>query len=121
MFSTLWIFYMFNILYADVLNLMGHAQVESSEELAAVLSPEMLLTGAFIIETSMVMIFLSRILKHSINRWANIGVSIFQALVLCGALFTGTPTIYYMFFVIVELVTLLYIIWYAWTWSQTVE
>jgi hypothetical protein len=123
--STLWIFYIFNILYADVLSLMGatfsgydSSTAEDAELISTMVSPEMLLGVAIYLELGMVMIVLSRLLKYGINRWTNIVVAILQTLGLLASLFVGTPAIYYIFFVIVEVITLLFIIWYAWTWAE---
>ncbi|PAJ72407.1 hypothetical protein CJF42_21470, partial [Pseudoalteromonas sp. NBT06-2] len=77
--STIWIFYLFNILYADVLNMMGTVTTNSAngvELIEALLSPEMLLGAAIFLETAMVMIILSRLLKYRINRWANIIIGV---------------------------------------------
>lgn len=120
--STLWIFYAINILYADVLNLMGEASPtseEASELVNELISPEMLLGTAFFLELAMVMIVLSRLLKYSINRWMNIVIASLHALGLLASLFVGTPAIYYMFFVGVELIALLSIIRYSWTWTPS--
>ena len=119
--STLWIFYLCNILYADVLSLLGNVSTGSSKELdtellETLIAPEMLLAAAILLETAMVMIVLSRILKNGINRWANIVVGVLQIFALCTSLTVGSPTIYYIFFVTVEIATLLFIVWYAWTW-----
>ncbi len=58
--STIWIFYLFNILYADVLNLMGEVSLpEGAELVETLLSHEMLLIAAVFLETAMVMIILS--------------------------------------------------------------
>lgn len=123
--STLWVFFMLNILYADVLSLMeatfsGYesSTAENAELISTIVSPEMLLLIGIILELGMVMIVLSRVLKHAVNRWANIVIAILQILVLLATLFVGTPAIYYIFFVIVEVITLLFIVWYAWTWAE---
>jgi hypothetical protein len=120
--STLWIFFVINILYADVLNILGEASPgdeKGSEIVNTLLSPELLLGTAVFLELAMVMIVLSRLLKYSINRWVNIIIASIHALGLLASLFVGTPAIYYVFFVIVELITLLFIIWYSWTWTQS--
>lgn len=52
--STLWIFYVLNILYADVLNLMSEAVATTSEAeelINTLLSPEMLLSTAIFFRT----------------------------------------------------------------------
>lgn len=119
--STLWVFYVLNILYADVLNLMGEAgatTAEGAELIDTLLSPEMLLGAAIFLEMAMVMIVLSRLLKYRINRWANIIIATMHTLGVLASVFVGTPTIFYIFFVIVEVITLLFIVWYAWSWKQ---
>lgn len=128
--STLWVFYILNILYADVITLMqanfsnygsstkALKTVEDAELVSTIASPEMLLASAIFLELGMVMIVLSRLLKYGINRWANIVIAILHTLGLLASLLVGSPTIYYIFFVIVEVITLLFIVWYAWTWPK---
>lgn len=118
--STLWIFYLFNILYADVLNLMeGKApSADAAVLIENILSPVMLLGVAIFLETAMVMIVLSRMLKYGANRWINIAVALLHTLGLVASLFVGTPTIFYIFFVAIEIPTLLFIVRYAWTWPE---
>jgi hypothetical protein len=125
--STLWIFFILNILYADVIGLMENiitdvdiSNAKNGELVQSILSPVMLLVISIILELGMVMIILSRILKHAVNRWANVVIAIIQALVLIASLFVGTPKMYYIFFATVELTTLLFIVWYAWTWPLPV-
>ena len=122
MLSTLWIFFIVNILYADVIGLVkatfsGYesSSADNAELISTIVSPQMLLGISVILELGMVMIVLSRVLKQGLNRWANIVIAIIQALVLIGSLFVGTPKMYYIFFATVELTTLLFIVWYAWT------
>ena len=118
--STIWIFYLFNILYADILNIMGGKapSADEAELIETLISPEMLLGTAFFIETAMVMIILSRVLKYGINRWLNIVVALLHTLGVVASVFVGTPTIFYIFFVVVEVSALLFIVWYAWTWAK---
>ncbi len=129
--STLWVFYILNILYADVITLMGEVfanygsattaatTTEDVELINTILSPEMLLGVAIFLEMGMVMIVLSRLLKYGINRWANIIIATLHTLGLLASLLVGTPTTYYIFFVIVEVITLLFIVWYAWKWAES--
>jgi len=120
-FSTVWIFYIFNILYADVLSLIGGidpSKVENPELVNILISNVMLLYAAIFLELAMAMIVFSRFLTYRINRWANIIIAIIHILGLIASLFVGTPTIYYIFFVSVEIPALLFIVWYAWTWTE---
>jgi len=123
--STLWVFFIVNIIYADIISLMkvtytGYdvTTAENFELVKTILSPAMLLLIGIILELGMVMIVLSRVLKYAVNRWANIIIAVIQALVLTASLFVGSPDMYYIFFAIVELTTLLFIVWYAWTWPK---
>lgn len=123
--STLWVLFILNIIYADVFSLIDVtfsgtdvSAAENGELISSIVTPGMLLLIAIILESGMLMIVLSRLLKRAINRWANIVIAIIQALVLIASLFVGTPKIYYVFFATVELTTLLFIVWYAWSWVE---
>src|SRR6056297_118672 len=123
--STLWVFFLVNIIYADIISVMevtftGYdvTTAENFELVQQILSPAMLLLVAIILELGMIMIVLSRVLKRAVNRWANIIIAIIQALVLSASLFVGSPDMYYIFFATVEYTTLLFIVWYAWTWTE---
>jgi len=123
--STLWVFFLVNIIYADIISVMkvtytGYdvTAAENFELVQQILSPAMLLLVAIILELGMIMIVLSRVLKRAVNRWANIIIAIIQALVLSASLFVGSPDMYYIFFATVEYTTLLFIVWYAWTWTE---
>ena len=121
--STLWIFVALNYLYADILTLfadVGPTEPEEVELVNALLSPEMLLVVAVYLETAMVMVILSRVLKYAVNRWANIVIAVVQSLGVTASLFVMTPPLgFYIFFVAVEVIALLFIVWYAWTWKDS--
>src|ERR1700745_3170052 len=78
--STLWIFAMFNYLYADVFTLFFNPvlQKEVTKELQSGYIGGMQITQGFVLvfavlmETAMAMVVLSRILNYAANRWANI-------------------------------------------------
>lgn len=123
--STAWIFIVLNYLYADVLTLMqvtfsGYdtSTADNAELVSTMVSPEMLLGVAIFLEMAMVMAVFSRVLTYGINRWANIIVAIIHILGGLASFLVGPPTIYYIFFVAVEVSTLLFIVWYAWTWAK---
>lgn len=122
MLSTLWIFVTLNYLYADVLTLfadVGPTAPEEVELVSALSTPEMLLVAAIYLEMAMVMIVLSRLLKYGMNRWANIIIAPLHILGVLASLFVMTPPIFYPFFVAVEVVTLLFIVRYAWSWKDS--
>ncbi len=114
--STLWIFAALNYIYADVFGLffLPGAQKETTSTTAGAA-----LGFAVLMETSIVMVLLSRVLKRGANRWANIIAGAINTLSVIATLFGSTPPApYYMFFATVEIACTLFIIWYAWTWPK---
>jgi hypothetical protein len=120
-FQTLWIFVMFNYLYADVLGL--HDPVVLKEILTGQvggleLNQGFLLGAALLMETAIAMVLLSRILKYGANRWANMVVGVIHTAAVLSSMFVGTPSLYYMFFGTIEIVCTSLIVWFAWKWRQ---
>jgi hypothetical protein len=111
--STLWVFMLFNYLYCDVLT--GFDPTVPRD-----LSRDALLAASFLMEIPIAMVLLSRILKYRPNRWANAIVGAFLVLVQVSTLFIGTPTLYYVFFSVIEIACLLFIVWTAWRWTEPV-
>jgi hypothetical protein len=61
------------------------------------------------------MVLLARILQYRVNRWANMAAGVFTILVV----FSNVPTDFDdIFFAIVEVVSLLLIVWFAWKWPK---
>ncbi len=116
--STLWIVIMFNMLFADVLTLFisknlqelldGSTPVKITEELMFVI--------ALIIEIPIIMIFLSRVLKHKTNRMVNIIASIITIIFVTAG---GSLALHYIFFASVEVVCALLIIKYSLKWKKS--
>ena len=73
---------------------------------------------AVIMETSMLMVLLSRVLPGVWNRWANIGAAVLHIGILSWSLTGGGVTSFYAFFVTIEIATLLFVIGYAWSWRK---
>jgi hypothetical protein len=121
--STLWIFAMFNYLYADVMGAMDPEKMKQliTGTVGSVQMTEGFLVGAAILmETAIAMVLLSRVLKYRANRWANIIAGIIHTAAVSLSLFaTGImPTLYYMFFAAIEIPCTLFIVWYAWGWPN---
>lgn len=118
--STLWIFVMFNYLYCDVLGLMDPVllnQILTGNIGFVEITEEFLLGAAILMEIPIAMVLLSRILNYKANRLANIIAGSIKTIVMIFTMFLGAgPTMYYMFFGIIEIVTTLLIVWYAWKW-----
>ncbi len=116
--STLWIVVMINMLKADILSLYVHG---SADELARTSAstgtpiPQLMLGGAIMMEMSIAMIILSRVLKYGVNRPVNIIVSIITIAFIVGG---GVSYPHYIFIATVEAICLLLIIGFAWKWRN---
>ena len=114
--STLWIVVMINMLKADILSLYIPGAAEEVAKTAGETPIAILmLGGAIMMEISIVMIILSRVLKFRVNRWANIITSLITIAFVWGGASTDP---HYIFIAAVETICLLLIIWNAWRWSE---
>jgi hypothetical protein len=116
--STLWIVVMINMLKADILSLYIPGAAEEVAKTAASTGapiPQLMLGGAIMMEIAIVMIILSRVLQYSVNRWANIIVSLVTVVFVVGG---GVSYPHYLFIATVEVICLLLIIWKAWNWRM---
>ncbi len=120
--STLWIFVMFNYLYCDVVGLMDPTllkQFMTGNVGGMQITHGFLLGASILMEIPMAMIVLSRVLKYKSNRWANLIAGIIMTAVQISSLFVGSsPTMYYIFFSIIEISCTAFIVWYAWQWPK---
>jgi len=120
--STLWIFAMFNYLYCDLMSLMDPEllrQYMTGNAGGIPITPGFLLAAAVLMEIPIAMILLSSVLNYPANRWANIIAGFIMTVVQLSTLFFGSaPTIYYIFFSILEIACTAFVIWYAWTWRN---
>jgi Family of unknown function (DUF6326) len=117
---ALWVFVMFNYLYADVLGLMDASllkQLLSGHVDSLAITPGLLLAGAVLMEIPIAMTVLSRILPYRANRWANIAAGVIKTVAVAGTLRVGTIAIYYAFFATIEIACTLYIVVVAWRWK----
>jgi len=118
LFSTLWIFVLLNIIFRDI---HEFATAEAIQEILTgvingrQITEELIFIGAFIVEIPIIMVLLSRVLKYSVNRWANIIAGVITFVVVVTGALTDLDDV---FFVIVESVALIAIIWYAWKWPK---
>ncbi len=116
--STLWIFILLNIIFRDI---HEFATAEAIQEILTgvingrQITEQLIFIGAFIVEIPIIMVLLSRVLTYSLNRWANIIAGAVTFVVVVTGAITDLDD---LFFVIVESIALLFIIWYAWKWPQ---
>ncbi|MEO1288993.1 MAG: DUF6326 family protein [Chloroflexota bacterium] len=110
--STLWIFVLLNMLFRDIHQL---AHPGFLEEAMVGVSEELLLFAGIVLEVQIAMVVLSRILPYQYNRWANIIVGI----VFIGVMVSfGVTDLDDMWFLAVEILALLSVVWIAWRWRE---
>ena len=114
--STLWIVVMINMLKADILSLyIPGAMGEMAEFAGETPITQLMLGGAIMMEISIVMILLSRVLAYRVNRWANIIAAVITIVFVVGG---GSTYPHYMFIAAIEIICMLLIIWFAWKWTE---
>ncbi len=122
--STIWIFVVLNYLYCDVLSLMDAEllkQYLSGSVGSVEITQGFLLAAGILMEISISMVLLSRVLKYRANRRANIIAGTITTVVQIATLFVGSPpTMYYIFFSIIEIASTALIVWFAWNWRNVV-
>jgi hypothetical protein len=120
--STLWIFATLNYLYCDVAGLMDRELLTgylAGNVGGLEISQGFLLGAGILVEIPIAMVLLSRVLKYRANRWANIAAGTVMTVVQLATLFlAGSPTMYYLFFSVIEIATTAFIVWSAWKWSE---
>ena len=119
--STVWVFVLMNMIYADILGMLKPGYLEGLDQLSHELTSETVLIFSILMEVPIVMILLSRILKRRANRIVNIiGAPLSILWVVVPSLITslGSTPWSYVFFASVECAAMLYIIWYAYNWPK---
>jgi len=113
--SMLWIFVLFNIVYADIVGFMNPGALEKiiSGAVGIEITQGLLLVFSILLEIPIAMIVLSRVLPYRANRWANIVAAVITILFVIGG---GSSYLSYFFFATLEVLCMLLIIWYAWHW-----
>lgn len=117
--STLWIFVTLNYLYCDLIGLMDanllHQYMSGSVE-GMDITPRFLFYAGILMEIPISMVLLSRILADRYNQVMNMVAAFVKTVVMVATLFLGTPTYYYLFFAIIEILTTTYIFYFAIQW-----
>jgi hypothetical protein len=117
--SLLWIFIMFNMVFADILSFIypgGLKEVMTGYAGGVHITPGFLLGAAIVTEIPIAMIVLSRVLKHGANRWANIVAGVVTIAYVIGG--GSLNQLHYLFFAAIESACALLIVWSAWKWRE---
>ena len=112
--SALWLFTMLTYTYGDVVTLMDPVKHGSIQ-----LTEGFLLGGSLFMMIPITMVLLSRILKYRAIRWSSIIAGTIMTISLTMTLFVAVPTIYYVFFTIIEITSTAIIVWIAWKWRNS--
>ena len=102
--STLWIFVMFNMLFADILSFIAPGFFEEIGEMADILTEPTLLMFAVLLEIPIAMILLSRVLGENALRRAHLVAVPITILFVVGG---GSTSLHYFFFAGMEILAML--------------
>ena len=120
--SLLWVALVFFYLYNDVISFFRRDIIEEvlTGELAGIQVTQIFLFGtAILMAIPIFMIFLSLALPAKVNRWVNIILGIFHAVVLATTLLVpGETWAHYALYMIFEAVFIVLIVWHAWKWPK---
>jgi threonine/homoserine/homoserine lactone efflux protein len=111
--SALWLFAILTYTYGDVVTLMDPVKHGSIQ-----LTEGFLLGGSIFMMIPITMVLLSRLLKYRASRWASIIAGTIMTVALTLTLFAAVPTMYYVFFSVIEIISTALIVWYAWKWRN---
>jgi hypothetical protein len=114
--STLWVFVMFCIAYADIIGFIepGTLQKIIKGNVGFELTPAIILMISLFQAIPIVMILASRWFRRDVNRWLNIAASVLTLLYVIGG--GNWESTSYVVFAALEIVAMLGIIWLAWIW-----
>ena len=119
--STLWIFVLFNMIFLDIHAFLKPgfiAEIMTGTVNGTLMTQQLLLMGAIMVEIPIVMVLLSRILKYKIKRLANIIAPVIIMIGILANLSTDPDNI---FVGTIMVIALLSIFRYAWKWPKPLE
>src|SRR5512141_1423130 len=116
--STLWIFVMFCIAYADIIGFIepGTLQKIINGNVGFELTHAIIVVISVIQAIPIAMILMSRWFRRDVNRWLNVVASVLTLLYVLGG--GNWESASYPVFAALEVVAMLGIIWLAWTWRN---
>ena len=111
--SALWLFAVLTYTYGDVVTLMDPVKHGSIQ-----LTEGFLLGGSIFMMIPITMVLLSRILKYRANRLSSIVAGTIMTVSLTLTLFVAVPTMYYVFFTVIEVACTALIVFVASKWRN---
>jgi hypothetical protein len=118
--SSLWVAVMFCYVYGDYIQIYVPGIIADAMEVSAAREGIEIefFAVALLMSIPSLMIFLTLVLKPSINRWLNIIIPILYIILLV-AVNLETTWIYYLYLTAVEILLSITTVWYAWNWPKT--
>ena len=116
--SSLWVFVMFCIAYADIIGFLEPGTLEKiiNGNVGFELTPAIILIISLFQAIPIAMILVSRWFRRDVNRWLNIVASVLTLLYVLGG--GNWESASYPIFAALEVAAMLGIIWLAWTWRS---
>jgi hypothetical protein len=118
--AALWIAVLFLFAYGDIFGFFAPGQIAEvmRGEVSGTDITEVFLFGVSVyIAIASVMVYLSLVLRPTINRWTNIVLPILYIVSIIASVI-GETSAYFLLLSAVESVLLMLIVWHAWTWPM---
>lgn len=117
--SALWIAMLLLFAYGDIFGFFTPGQIEEviSGEISGIeISQVFLFAISVYIAIASAMVFLTLVLAPNVARWTNVVLAVLYIASIVAAAIGESA--YYWFLSAAEIVALVLIIWYAWTWAR---
>ncbi len=116
--STLWVFVMFCIAYADIIGFIEPGTLEKiiNGDFGFTLTPAITIMISLIQALPIAMIVISRLFRRQVSRWLNMAAAILTLLYVLGG--GNWESSSYFVFATLETVSILAIIWQVWNWRS---
>jgi len=116
--STLWVFVLFCIAFADIIGFLEPGTLASIMNGATGfnLTPALIVGFSLLQAIPITMILVSRWFRRDVNRWLNIAAAALTLLYVFGG--GNWESASYPVFAVLEVVAMLGIIWLAWNWRS---
>lgn len=118
--SSLWVAVMFCYVYGDYIQIYVPGILADAMEVTAAKEGIEIefFAVALLMSIPSLMIFLTLVLKSSINRWLNIIIPALYIILLI-AVNLETTWVYYLYLTAIEILLSITTVWYAWNWPKT--
>jgi hypothetical protein len=116
--STLWVFVMFCIVYADIIGFLEPGTLEKiiKGDVGFVLTPALILVFSLLQAIPIAMVLITRLFRRGLSRWLNVAAAVITLLWVLGG--GNWESVSYPVFAALEVIAMLAIIWQAWTWRN---